>query len=138
MNLRNTLELLWCSPTIRAMAGNTLSRFIGPRRTGWDLVIVESPFAGADPRYLRDCLRDCIARGESPYASHGLLPGALDDADPEQRRRGIDAGFAWRLYADRTVVYTDLGISRGMQAGIEHAQSMDHPIEYRSLSEWTR
>lgn len=99
-------------------------------------VIIESPYAGdvsTNLRYLRECIRDCIARGETPYASHGLLPGALDDDDPAEREAGIKAGFAWRSVADATVVYTDRGISDGMRAGIEHAESIGHPVEYRSL-----
>ena len=67
-------------------------------------VIVESPYSGDTTlhlAYLRACLRDCLARGESPYASHGLLtqPGVLDDADPHDRTAGFAAGFAWRLLA---------------------------------------
>jgi hypothetical protein len=49
-------------------------------------------------RYLAAALRDCTLRGESPYASHGLLtlPGVLRDDVPEERALGIRAGFAWR------------------------------------------
>lgn len=39
------------------------------------LVIIESPFAGdvvRNLRYLRACMRDCLRRGEAPYASHAL------------------------------------------------------------------
>ncbi len=118
-------------------------------------VIVESPYAAppgtpADVapehvernlRYLRACLADCLARGEAPFASHGLYtqPGVLNDADPEERRHGINAGFMWRLVADVTAVYTDLGISRGMEYGIAHAGSSNRPSEYRQLGgEWAQ
>jgi hypothetical protein len=120
------------------VSSTTGHRILSPPR----LVIVESPFAATaessverNIRYLRACLRDCIALGESPYASHGLLtqPGVLDDANPEDRDRGIWAGFAWRGVADRTVVYTDLGITRGMQTGIHHARHIGHQVEYREL-----
>lgn len=107
------------------------------------LVIVESPFAGdleRNTRYLRACLADCLGRGEAPFASHGLYtqPGVLDDSDPAQRAVGIEAGFAWREMSEATVVYTDLGVSRGMIAGIKHAQTVsEHAIEYRELGgEW--
>lgn len=104
-------------------------------------VIVESPYAGDFERnlaYLRACMHDCLMRGEAPFASHGLYtqPNVLDDGHPAQRQLGIDAGFAWRVVADKTVVYTDLGVSSGMRLGIEHATSMGHPIEYRSLPGW--
>jgi hypothetical protein len=86
-------------------------------------VIVESPYSGDVPRnmeYLRKCLRDCIMRGESPYASHGLISGALDEAT--ERQRGIEAGYAWWRVADKVVFYTDLGWSRGMAAAMDRLQ----------------
>lgn len=105
-------------------------------------VIVESPYAGdveLNLRYLRACMRDCLLRQEAPYASHALYTqeGVLDDLIPEERELGIQAGFLWRIAADKTVVYQDLGISKGMQYGIEHAERTNCPIEYRNLSGWT-
>ena len=103
-------------------------------------VIIESPYAGNiewNVRYLRACMRDCLLRGEAPFASHGLYtqPAVLRDEVPEERQHGIDAGFAWRSVADLTVVYTDLGMSGGMKHGVDHAQKLGHPIEYRTLGE---
>lgn len=107
-------------------------------------VVIESPYAATDEndiekhlRYLRACMRDCIERGEAPFASHGLYtqPGVLRDSDPEERKLGIDAGFAWRSAAEATVVYIDLGISKGMYYGVEHAESAGRPVEYRKLGE---
>jgi hypothetical protein len=60
-------------------------------------------------------------------------PGVLDDGDPESRKLGMEAGFAWRERADATVVYTDLGVSVGMKAGIQRAEVMHHPVETRQL-----
>jgi len=104
-------------------------------------VIVESPYAGnveLNLRYLRAALRDCLLRGEAPFASHAIYtqPGVLDDAVPSERQHGITAGFAWRKSADATVVYTDLGMSRGMEHGVVDAAQAGHPIEYRSLVGW--
>lgn len=106
-------------------------------------VIVESPFAGRGEKrivqeafnkaYLAACFFDCYKRGESPIASHALGPLALDDTNPEQRKLGIEAGFAWRSVAEKIVVYTDLGISSGMQWGIEAAEKAGAEIEYRTL-----
>ena len=78
------------------------------------LVVLESPYAGNVERnvaYARACLADCLARGEAPIASHLLYtqPGVLDDTNPEQRKLGINAGFAWNRFADAVVVYEDLG-----------------------------
>jgi hypothetical protein len=102
------------------------------------LVILESPFAGdveANIEYARACLRDSLARGEAPIASHLLYtqPGVLDDDIPEERSWGIDAGLAWRRVAEGSVVYTDLGISKGMEYGIAAARDAGLPIEYRTL-----
>jgi hypothetical protein len=116
-------------------------------------VIIESPFAGATPelaernqRYLRACLRDCLLRGEAPFASHGLYtqPGVLDDNDNDEREHGMAAGFAYREVTHATVVYHDLGISVGMRQGIAHANELNarqswwpHQVEYRLLGgEW--
>lgn len=105
-------------------------------------VIVESPFAGDVERnvqYLRACLHDCLLQGEAPFASHGLYtqPGVLQDDVPAERQLGIEAGFAWRDVAELTVVYTDLGTSKGMEHGIAHAEKAGHLIEYRQLGgEW--
>lgn len=106
------------------------------------LVVIESPYAGdvdRNLRYLRACMHDCLMRGEAPYASHALYtqPGVLDDTDPWQRELGIVAGFCWRIVAQRTVVYTDLGISGGMKLGIEHATRRGIEIEYRTLGGWS-
>ena len=103
------------------------------------LVVIESPFSGdveRNKRFLQDCIRDCLARGESPYASHQMLTEALRDADPEERKQGIEAGFAWRSAAEYTVVYFQLGVSTGMDLGVRHAQSIGQPVLYRALSNW--
>lgn len=101
-------------------------------------VVIESPFAGdveRNIRYLRACMRDCVLRGESPYASHGLLtqPGVLDDNDPEERKKGIEAGYAWWGGADLIVFYVDLGISTGMRAALERAKTVPCRIDLRNL-----
>lgn len=101
-------------------------------------VILESPYAGDVERnvaYARACLRDSLLRGEAPIASHLLYtqPGVLDDKLPEERQMGIDAGLAWGVEAEVTVVYTDHGVSRGMQYGIDRAHREERPVEYRTL-----
>ncbi len=87
------------------------------------LVIIESPYAGKtqaeidnNVAYARACVRDSLARGEAPIASHLLYtqPGILRDEIPTERQWGIDAGLAWRSVAEASVVYTDFGISSGI------------------------
>lgn len=88
--------------------------------------------------YARAALADCLRRGEAPYASHLLYtqPGVLDDTKADERQLGITAGFAWRSRADATIVYTDFGISLGMQLGIEDAERDRRIVEYRTLPGW--
>ena len=90
-------------------------------------------------KYARAALRDCLLRGEHPIASHLLYtqPGILSDVEPEERKLGIAAGLAWGEKADATVVYVDLGISSGMQHGIERAQMVGRPVETRKISGWS-
>jgi hypothetical protein len=102
------------------------------------LVILESPFAGdveANIKYARECVHDSLSRGEAPIASHLLYtqPGVLNDDNPKERQWGIDAGLAWKSVAHGSVVYTDLGISKGMEYGIAAATKAGIPIEYRKL-----
>ena len=109
------------------------------------LVIIESPYKGnnyedlnVNLQYLRAALRDCLLRGEAPFASHGLYTqdGVLDDRIPEERHLGIEAGFAYRRLCDYTVVYHDLGVTPGMQYGIDHAIAAGHKVLYRSILGW--
>lgn len=107
------------------------------------LVIVESPYAGdvdRNVRYLRTALRDCLLRGESPFASHALYaqPGVLDDLVPAERQLGIEAGLSWASVADATVVYEDLGVTTGMSIGIRAAASAGRPVEFRKLPAFLR
>lgn len=102
------------------------------------LVIIESPYAGdveANLAYAKKCVHDCLSRGEAPYASHLFFtqPGILNDLVPEERSLGIEAGLAWGAKADATVVYTDRGVSKGMELGVQRALEAGRPVEYRSL-----
>lgn len=102
------------------------------------LVLIESPYAGdieKNVEYARKCVRDSLSRGEAPIASHLLYtqPGVLRDEVPAERQWGINAGLAWRMVAHATVVYTDMGISKGMEYGIKAAQEAGLPVEYRTL-----
>jgi hypothetical protein len=105
------------------------------------LVVIESPLAGdveRNVRYARAAMRDCLARGEAPFASHLLYAqeGILDDRSPAERARGMDAGFAWGARADLVAVYSDLGISRGMEHGISRAIRAGIPWEDRKIPGW--
>lgn len=134
------------------------------------LVVLESPYApkglrygstyqadldkelAENLRYARLCMRDCLMRGEAPFASHMLYTqeGVLDDTKPEERKLGIEAGLAWAAcrsdslkmldfgqeYDVMTVVYRDLGVSEGMGLGIQHALDHGRLIAHRTLPGW--
>lgn len=102
------------------------------------LVILESPFAGEvelNTAYARACLHHSITQGEAPIASHLLYtqPGVLDDNMPAERELGIACGHAWFSVAEACVVYTDLGISKGMRAGTAIARALGIHVELREL-----
>lgn len=107
-------------------------------------VIIESPYGAPTPddvadnvRYARACLLDSLRRGEAPYASHLLYTQCLDDSEPDERARGMEAGFRWGGVADLVAVYTDLGVSAGMQVGIERAKLAGLEVVKRALGgEW--
>ncbi len=103
-------------------------------------VILESPFRNLDPAvrsqnvdYARACIRHSVYMGEAPLASHLLYtqPGVLDDDDATERMMGIKAGLVWLDAADATVVYTDRGISSGMELGMKAAEKVGRPVERR-------
>lgn len=99
-------------------------------------VIIESPYAGdvkKNLKYLGRAVKDCLIRGESPYASHAFFTQFLDDTIPEERELGIAAGLAWANVVDTVVVYTDLGISSGMEYGVEMHHNFGRKVEFRSI-----
>jgi hypothetical protein len=104
------------------------------------LVIIESPFR-ATPYYTQEqhrlylyhAVADCIRRGESPFASHLILPEVLNDDDEYERALGIRVGTNWGKYADLVAVYSCLGVGPGMKAAIAHYKSLNKPIEWRRL-----
>lgn len=119
-------------------------------KSPYRLVVLESPFKGKSKdekerkreterniAYARAALRDSALRGEAALASHLLYtqPGVLDDQNHGERRIGIEAGLAWVDKAEATVVYTDLGISKGMQEGIDRAKKAGRPVLYRLLGD---
>lgn len=105
------------------------------------LVVIESPYAGdvdRNVRYARACMKDSLERGECPLASHLLYTqeGVLDDRVPEERKLGIEAGFAWGERSDFTAVYLDLGVTNGMNEGIERARRSGRRVEMRMIPGW--
>jgi len=103
-------------------------------------VILESPYAANAKHsvedhlhYAKKCMAHSLGLGEAPMVSHLLYTQTLDDADPSQRSLGINAGLAWGVVAEATVVYADWGVSAGMAEGIGRAKLDGRPIEYRFI-----
>jgi hypothetical protein len=99
-------------------------------------VIIESPYAGdleRNKRYLEWAIHDSLKRGEAPFASHAIYPGALDDDKPEERTWGINAGFAWWDAAEVIIFYADFGFSPGMKKAMNRVIDLRKPYEERYL-----
>lgn len=106
-------------------------------------VQILSPFRGATPAeqrrnvaYAQAALLDSLGRDEAPFAPHLLYPAVLDDSDPVQRARGIEAGMEWLAVAEAVVVYDDLGMSDGMRAELIQAEVAGVAVERRRLPGW--
>lgn len=99
-------------------------------------IIIESPFSGDLKRnifYARRAMNDSLRRGEAPLLPHLLYPQVLDDNDPIQREKRIQAGREWSECAEATVVYCDLGISSEMEIGIQDAFDKGRPVFKRYI-----
>ena len=112
------------------------------------IVVLESPYNAPTPegiarnkKYAAAAMRDCfLNHHEIPLVSHLSFTKALNDKVDAERTLGINAGLELgRICAEKTVVYIDLGTSRGMTFGIEHAKANGRPIEYRDLGpDWEK
>lgn len=104
-------------------------------------VVIESPYKATDAytveqheRYLEFAMQDALHKGEAPFASHMLYTKVLNDDDAIERMQGIRAGLLWGEGCDYVAVYRDMGISSGMQLGIDHWNKKNKRIEYRTIS----
>ena len=102
------------------------------------LTIIESPYAGnveQNVEYARRAIKHSLSLGEASIASHLLYtqPGILNENNSVERQQGIEAGVAWYRVAELCAVYTDFGISSGMQQGINQAALFNIAIEYRNI-----
>ena len=103
-------------------------------------VYLESPYRNPDPEehqknieYAKACMLDSISKEESPFVSHLLYPQVLDDNDPDDRTLGMNLGFYMACMCEKSVFYTDLGISEGMAKGIKVAREEQRKIVFRKL-----
>ncbi len=102
-------------------------------------VVIESPYAGdivINEIYGELAMHDCLVNyNETPYASHLLYTRThvLRDDHPEERKLGIKAGFYWRDVAEQSNFYIDLGMTEGMEQGIEDCKKKGKPYQVRKL-----
>lgn len=141
------------------------------------LVIIESPLGTREDgsrcseaefkrnqEYVMACMLDSLRRGEAPFASHALYPLVLKDSLPDERRLGMEAGFAYGLAVaeaakdyrvhrgwceskemlakrnDGLVAhYADRGTTSGMKEGFARHTKNGLSIEVRYLGgEWSK
>lgn len=100
-------------------------------------VIIEAPMYGdydLHLYYVEACLKDSAFKQENPICMHRLWPtiNSMNYGNIYLR----NCFNEWRQFADITVVYTDLDIDPDMQKGIDHANSLNQKIEYRTLPDW--
>lgn len=91
------------------------------------LTIIASPYNGDTSRntiYLKRCVLHSIKQGEVPFAGHGFFPQYLDDASEQERREGMELGFAFWRAAIEVAFYADYGFSPGMEEELEQVSRM--------------
>lgn len=112
------------------------------------IAIIESPYAAPNREvldrneaYLNACMKDSLARGEYPYASHGYLPRVLCDGVHHERRLGLEAGRAitkalLETGQARWVFCIDHGMSPGMVETLIqlHESAPGDMVVFRSVS----
>lgn len=99
-------------------------------------VVVESPYAGdidKNTKYAQAACKDCMKRGEIPFASHLFFPQFLDEQSPVERQLSIQAGFHYWREFDKIVFYIDNGISAGMKDALERVVKEGKLWEARQL-----
>lgn len=110
-------------------------------------VFIESPYSGdidRNVRYLMLCKLDSMVRGEMPCSSHCDMtqhPAKLDyyvsdyedEWDIYNREQAIEISQSLRSMCEKTLFYTDLGLSRGMKEGIEFCKENDIKYEMRKI-----
>lgn len=118
----------------------------GQRRNDMhSLVYLISPYRGkndkerqANIRYAKACMKDCVSRGEAPFASHLLYTqkGILDDSNESERNKGMAAGQLWLGKVGFAVLYKDRGFSEGMVLDAIAATRAGKVVEIRTLKGW--
>lgn len=99
-------------------------------------VFLASPYAGdtvTHVAYAKRAMAHSLCQGEAPFLPHLLYPSVLDDKNPQQRAESLSAGLAWLQIACCLVVYTDYGISKGMNLKMIRARDLGMHVEERTI-----
>lgn len=107
-------------------------------------IYVISPFAGdngaereINVQRARMICREIVLAGHTPFAPHLFFPQFLNDQEPEERRRGIEAGQEIMMHGkfERAWYYPKRGrgpeiiITGGMQSDMDAARSAGIKVE---------
>lgn len=104
--------------------------------------VIESPYGAKTDEelerniaYARYAMSWALQRGYAPYASHLLYtqPMVLDDDKLDERTFGIDAGLAFAECCDVSLVFVDLGTSRGMWSGVNAAIEVGRSVKFVAM-----
>lgn len=106
-------------------------------------VVIESPYKADNFTLFKRnicyavlaCRDSLLNYNEAPFASHLLYTFPLEDSIQAERAIGMNAGLDYVQDTDATIVYEDLGLSSGMLYGIDRAESVGRPVEFRKLPE---
>lgn len=105
------------------------------------LALLVSPFRGKEHpcqerlhrAYLDCAIRHAVIRGYTPIATHKLYPDSLNDANDVERILGMQQRDVILSEVQCLLVYTDLGMSGGMEEDIQAAKKRGVDIQYCSL-----
>ena len=115
-------------------------------------VVIESPFGGSSSEiernieYAKCCVQNSLNRGEAPFAAHLLYTrfsdlrkenyeGHVEEENEARRKTKLESGYSWGKQASMVAVYTDLGISPGMERAINYYNEHGIYVDYRCLRE---
>jgi hypothetical protein len=104
------------------------------------VVLLESPYSGNVVKNVEYAVKamnhSCFVMKEAPIATHLLYTrresGHVEDV-PFEREHGLLCNESIMRFTDKVVVYTDLGISPGMEQAIKLARIYGRNVEYRSI-----
>lgn len=121
------------------MNNDDLIKYYNPRPANFTRVVIESPFSGdveGNRIFALACMKFCLDREEAPMVPHLLYPRVLTKYNLAEREKGIQAGLSWVPVAQKSVVFTNKGLTQGMIRGIAKAEACGIEVERIHLPGW--